>query len=193
MVHAVHRLLAGGVVAALLWWPGGATAQGVIVPSPGSSSAATGPNSINPSAAASDTRNPNAMNRSAAPSAVTSPNALNPNATPSTFAPNISAPNALTPMRRQGAAVWPPPRTGGSGRPAGARPEPPLRGVGHRHLGRRSEVRPAASPPGTCAGRAASWVPCAVGAEELSAGPSRKPPQGALRRGRLGESESFAF
>ena len=69
-------------MAAVLWWPGGATAQGVIVPSPGSSSAATGPNSINPSAAASDTRNPNALNSSAAPSAVTSPNALNPERNP---------------------------------------------------------------------------------------------------------------
>lgn len=120
MVHAGRRLFAGAFVAVVLGWPGVTVAQGVIVPSPGSSSAATGPNSINPSAAASDVRNPNAVNQSAAPSAVTSPNALNPNATPSTFAPNISAPNSLSPQRRQGVVVRTPPRRG-SARAARAR------------------------------------------------------------------------
>ena len=71
-------------------------AQGVFVPTPGSAPAAVGPNSTNPSAAASDTPNPSAMNPSAAPSAVTTPNALNPSGTSSTFAPTPSNPNVLT-------------------------------------------------------------------------------------------------
>jgi hypothetical protein len=54
---------------------GGAGAQGVYVPVPGSAPAQTGPNLINPSAPASSV-DPNALNPSAAPSAVTSPNAL---------------------------------------------------------------------------------------------------------------------
>src|SRR5215216_6576518 len=68
-----------------------AIAQGVYVPMPGSLPAATGPNSINPSAPASSV-NPNAFNPSAAPSAVMTPNALNPSATPSTFAPLFTEP-----------------------------------------------------------------------------------------------------
>lgn len=111
MTRMFRRLLVSLIAAATLVAPGWASAQGVFVPSPGASSAATGPNSVNPSAAASDTRNPGAVNPNAAASAVASPNALNPSATPSTFAPNVSAPSALTPGRRTG-VILPEPRRG---------------------------------------------------------------------------------
>ena len=107
MTWVVRCSLAATFLSALLAAPATTSAQGVFIPSPGSSSAATGPNSINPSAAASDTRNTGAMNPNAAASAVTSPNALNSNATPSTFAPNVTAPNALTPARRTGLTYQP--------------------------------------------------------------------------------------
>ena len=64
---------------------GPAAAQGVVVPTPGSAPTVAGPNSTNPSAAASGGLG--ATNPSAASSAVTTPNALNPSGTSSTFAP----------------------------------------------------------------------------------------------------------
>lgn len=91
MPPTVRRLLALTAAVAALTLGEPAIAQGVYVPMPGSLPAATGPNSINPSAPASSV-DPNAFNPSAAPSAVMTPNALNPSATPSTFAPHLSAP-----------------------------------------------------------------------------------------------------
>src|SRR5215210_4399029 len=91
MLPTFRRLLALAAAFASLSLGEAATAQGVFVPMPGSAPAATGPNSINPSAPASSV-DPNAFNPSAAPSAVMTPNALNPSATPSTFAPDLSAP-----------------------------------------------------------------------------------------------------
>jgi hypothetical protein len=91
MISSVRYGLALSLMWVALTTAGGATAQGVYVPMPGSAPAQTGPNLINPSAPASSV-NPNALNPSAAPSAVTSPNALNPSATPSTFAPILSEP-----------------------------------------------------------------------------------------------------
>jgi len=94
MTLILTRLFALGAILAALTFGEAATAQGVFVPMPGSAPAATGPNSINPSAPASSV-DPNAFNPSAAPSAVMTPNALNPSATPSTFAPDLSAPYQL--------------------------------------------------------------------------------------------------
>src|SRR4051812_48164339 len=91
MTPALRRMFAVTAACAALTLGEAATAQGVFIPMPGSAPAATGPNSINPSAPASSA-NPNAFNPSAAPSAVMTPNALNPSATPSTFAPHLSAP-----------------------------------------------------------------------------------------------------
>ncbi|HKH94986.1 MAG TPA: hypothetical protein VKA39_00525 [Beijerinckiaceae bacterium] len=70
---------------AALTLTGPAAAQGVVVPTPGSAPTVAGPNSTNPSAAASGGLG--ATNPSAASSAVTTPNALNPSGTSSTFAP----------------------------------------------------------------------------------------------------------
>src|SRR4051812_17252798 len=91
MTPALRRMFAVTAACAALTLGEAATAQGVFIPMPGSAPAATGPNSINPSAPASSV-DPNAFNPSAAPSAVMTPNALNPSATPSTFAPHLSAP-----------------------------------------------------------------------------------------------------
>src|SRR5215207_255096 len=91
MLPTFRRLLALAAAFASLSLGEAATAQGVLVPMPGSAPAATGPNSINPSAPASSV-DPNAFNPSAAPSAVMTPNALNPSATPSTFAPLLTEP-----------------------------------------------------------------------------------------------------
>jgi len=91
MLLTFRRLFALGATFASLTLGEAATAQGVYVPMPGSAPAATGPNSINPSAPASSV-DPNAFNPSAAPSAVMTPNALNPSATPSTFAPLLTEP-----------------------------------------------------------------------------------------------------
>src|SRR5215212_1021176 len=91
MISTFRRLFAVAIACAALTLGEAATAQGVFVPMPGSAPAATGPNSINPSAPASAV-NPNAFNLSAAPSAVMTPNALNPSATPSTFAPLLTEP-----------------------------------------------------------------------------------------------------
>jgi hypothetical protein len=62
MISSVRSGLALSLMWVALTTPGGATAQGVYVPMPGSAPAQTGPNLIDPSAPA--------------PSAVTSPNAL---------------------------------------------------------------------------------------------------------------------
>src|SRR5215203_2166641 len=91
MTPTLTRLFALGAALAALTFGQAATAQGVYVPMPGSAPAATGPNSINPSAPASSV-DPNAFNPNAAPSAVMTPNALNPSATPSTFAPLLTEP-----------------------------------------------------------------------------------------------------
>jgi len=91
MTPALRRMFAVTAACAALTLGEAATAQGVFIPMPGSAPAATGPNSINPSAPASSV-DPNAFNPSAAPSAVMTPNALNPSATPSTFAPLLTEP-----------------------------------------------------------------------------------------------------
>src|SRR4051812_11469130 len=91
MLPAFRHVLARAAALTSLAVGQAAIAQGVYVPMPGSLPAATGPNSINPSAPASSV-DPNSFNPSAAPSAVMTPNALNPSATPSTFAPHLSAP-----------------------------------------------------------------------------------------------------
>src|SRR5919112_4881165 len=91
MTPTLTCLFALAAAFAALTFGQAATAQGVYVPMPGSAPAATGPNSINPSAPASSV-DPNAFNPSAAPSAVMTPNALNPSATPSTFAPLLTEP-----------------------------------------------------------------------------------------------------
>jgi hypothetical protein len=89
---------------AALTLAGPAAAQGVVVPTPGSAPTVAGPNSTNPSAAASGGLG--ATNPSAASSAVTTPNALNPSGTSSTFAPTTIggantrvAPRAVLPSR----------------------------------------------------------------------------------------------
>src|SRR5215218_7082039 len=92
MTMTLTRLFTLGATLAALTFGEAATAQGVYVPMPGSAPAATGPNSINPSAPASSV-DPNAFNPSAAPSAIMTPNALNPSATPSTFAPLLPEPS----------------------------------------------------------------------------------------------------
>src|SRR5829696_2418016 len=92
MTPTPTHLFALGAALAALTFGQAATAQGVYVPMPGSAPAATGPNSINPSAPASSV-DPNAFNPSAAPSAIMTPNALNPSATPSTFAPLLPEPS----------------------------------------------------------------------------------------------------
>lgn len=117
---------------------------GVSSPTPGSAPTVSGPNSTNPSAAASDTRNPSAFNPSAAVSATSSPNALNPSSTPSTFAPGVSSPNNLSPrLASPSRVVRPKSRAAERQRRRGVRGRRALRPVPAPVLeaGRRGETR----------------------------------------------------